>query len=146
MKKLLSILALSILMVSCELETSGNKELDGYWQMEQVDTLSTGGVADIRESLVFWGIQGKLLQIRYSEGGNYLGEGLFFRFSREDSYLRLYSPVLHHLYETDEPIEDVEILKPFGIFNLEEVFYLEVLNDDALVVSNDQLRLYFRRY
>ena len=146
MKKLLSILALSILMVSCELETSGNKELDGYWQMEQVDTLSTGGVADTRESLVFWGIQGKLLQIRYSEGGNYLGEGMFFRFSREDSYLRLYSPVLHHLYETDEPIEDVEILKPFGIFNLEEVFYLEVLNDDALVVSNDQLRLYFRRY
>ena len=146
MKKLLSILALSILMVSCELETSGNKELDGYWQMEQVDTLSTGGVADTRESLVFWGIQGKLLQIRYSEGGNYLGEGLFFRFSREDSYLRLYSPVFHHLYETDEPIEDVEILKPFGIFNLEEVFYLEVLNDDALVVSNDQLRLYFRRY
>ena len=146
MKKLLSILALSMLMVSCELETSGNKELDGYWQMEQVDTLSTGGVADTRESLVFWGIQGKLLQIRYSEGGNYLGEGLFFRFSREDSYLRLYSPVLHHLYETDEPIEDVEILKPFGIFNLEEVFYLEVLNDDALVVSNDQLRLYFRRY
>lgn len=146
MKKLLSILALSILMVSCELETSGNKELDGYWQMEQVDSLSTGGVADTRESLVFWGIQGKLLQIRYSEGGNYLGEGLFFRFSREDSYLRLYSPVLHHLYETDEPIEDVEILKPFGIFNLEEVFYLEVLNDDALVVSNDQLRLYFRRY
>ena len=146
MKKLLSILALSILMVSCELETSGNKELDGYWQMEQVDTLSTGGVADTRESLVFWGIQGKLLQIRYSEGGNYLGEGLFFRFSREDSYLRLYSPVLHHLYETDEPIEDVEILKPFGIYNLEEVFYLEVLNDDALVVSNDQLRLYFRRY
>ena len=80
MKKLLSILALSILMVSCELETSGNKELDGYWQMEQVDSLSTGGVADTRESLVFWGIQGKLLQIRYSEGGNYLGEGLFFRF------------------------------------------------------------------
>ena len=146
MRKLISILALGILLVSCELETSGNKELDGYWKMEQVDTLSTGGVADTRESLVFWGIQGKLLQIRYSEDGNYLGEGLLFRFSREDSYLRLYSPVLHHLYETDEPIEDVEILKPFGIFNLEEVFYLEGLNDDVLVVSNDQLRLYFRRY
>jgi hypothetical protein len=29
---------------------------------------------------------------------------------------------------------------------LEEVFYLEVLNDDVLVVSNDNLRLHFRRY
>ena len=114
--------------------------------MDQVDTLSTGGVADTREALVFWGIQGKLLQIRFSEGGNFLGEGLFFRFNRDGSYLTLHSPVLHHLYETDEPIEDVEILKPFGIFNLEEVFYLEVLNDDVLVVSNDNLRLHFRRY
>lgn len=146
MKKLLSILALGMLMVSCELETSGNRELDGYWQMDQVDTLSTGGVADTREALVFWGIQGKLLQIRFSEDGNYLGEGLLFRFNRDGSYLTLHSPVLHHLYETDEPIEDVEILKPFGIFNLEEVFYLEVLNDDVLVVSNDNLRLHFRRY
>ena len=146
MKKLLSILTLGILMVSCELETSGNKELDGYWQMDQVDTLSTCGVADTREALVFWGIQGKLLQIRFSEGGNFLGEGLFFRFNRDGSYLTLHSPVLHHLYETDEPIEDVEILKPFGIFNLEEVFYLEGLNDDVLVVSNDNLRLHFRRY
>ena len=114
--------------------------------MEQVDTLSTGGVADTREALVFWGIQGKLLQIRFSEDGNYLGEGLLFRFNRDGSYLTLHSPVLHHLYETDEPIEDVEMLKPFGIFNLEEVFYLEGLNDDVLVLSNDNLRLHFRRY
>ena len=146
MKKLLSILALSMLMVSCELETSGNKELDGYWQMNQVDTLATDGVADTREALVFWGIQNKLLQIRFPDSGNFLGEGLFFRFNRDGNNLTLYSPVLHHLYETDEPIEDVEILKPFGIFNLEEVFYLEVLNDDYLVVSNDRLRLHFRRY
>ena len=82
----------------------------------------------------------------YDEDGNYLGEGLLFRFNRDGSYLTLHSPVLHHLYETDEPIEDVEILKPFGIFNLEEVFYLEGLNDDVLVVSNDNLRLHFRRY
>jgi hypothetical protein len=146
MKKLLSILALSILMVSCELETSGNKELDGYWQMSQVDTLSTGGVADTREALIYWGIQGKLLQIRFSENEKNLGEGIFFRFNRDGSNLTLYSPALHHLYETDEPIEDVEILKPFGIFNLEEVFHLDVLNDDELVVSNDRLRLHFRKY
>ena len=76
MRKLISILALGILFVSCELETSGNKELDGYWQMSQVDTLATGGVTDTREALIYWGIQGKLLQIRFSENGKYLGEGL----------------------------------------------------------------------
>ena len=134
------------MLVSCELETSGNKELDGYWQMSQVDTLSTGGVADTREALVYWGVQGKLLQIRFSENGKFLGEGLLFRFNRDNGMLTLSSPILHHLYETDEPINDVELLKPFGIFNLEEVFSIEELNDDVMVLASDTLRLHFRRY
>jgi hypothetical protein len=146
MRKIVYVLTLCAILVSCELETSGNKELDGYWQMCQVDTLSTEGVADTREALVYWGVQGKLLQIRFSENGNYLGEGFMFRFNREGTILTLSSPVRHHLYETDEPIEDVEELKPFGIYDLEEVFTLEVLNDNDLVLSNDVVRLHFRRY
>lgn len=146
MKRIAYILTLSVILVSCELETSGNKELDGYWQMSQVDTLSTGGVADTREALVYWGVQGKLLQIRFSENGKFLGEGLLFRFNRDNGMLTLSSPILHHLYETDEPISDVELLKPFGIFNLEEVFSIEELNDDVMVLASDTLRLHFRRY
>lgn len=146
MKRIVYILTLSVMLVSCELETSGNKELDGYWQMSQVDTLSTGGVADTREALVYWGVQGKLLQIRFSENGKFLGEGLLFRFNRDNDMLTLSSPILHHLYETDEPISDVELLKPFGIFNLEEVFSIEELNDDVMVLASDTLRLHFRRY
>lgn len=146
MKRIAYILTLCVMLVSCELETSGNKELDGYWQMSQVDTLSTGGVADTREALVYWGVQGKLLQIRFSENGKFLGEGLLFRFNRDNGMLTLSSPILHHLYETDEPISDVELLKPFGIFNLEEVFSIEELNDDVMVLASDKLRLHFRRY
>ncbi len=146
MRKIFYILTLGVLFVSCELETSGNDELDGYWQMSQVDTLSTGGVADTREALVYWGIQGKLLQIRFSENGKYLGEGFMFRFNREDDVLTLSSPILHHLYKTDEPITDVEVLKPYGIFDLEEAFDIEELNDHHMVLTNDVLRLHFRRY
>lgn len=146
MKRIAYILTLCVMLVSCELETSGNKELDGYWQMSQVDTLSTGAVADTREALVYWGVQGKLLQIRFSENGKFLGEGLLFRFNRDNGMLTLSSPILHHLYETDEPISDVELLKPFGIFNLEEVFSIEELNDDVMVLASDTLRLHFRRY
>ena len=146
MRKIFYILILGVLFVSCELETSGNDELDGYWQMSQVDTLSTGGVADTREALVYWGIQGKLLQIRFSENGKYLGEGFMFRFNREDDVLTLSSPILHHLYKTDEPITDVEVLKPYGIFDLEEAFAIEELNDHNMVLTNDVLRLHFRRY
>ncbi len=146
MRKIFYILTLGVLFVSCELEISGNDELDGYWQMSQVDTLSTGGVADTREALVYWGIQGKLLQIRFSETGTYLGEGFMFRFNREDDVLTLSSPILHHLYKTDEPITDVEVLKPYGIFDLEEAFDIEELNDHHMVLTNDVLRLHFRKY
>jgi hypothetical protein len=132
--------------VSCELETSGNKELDGYWQMCQVDTLATDGVTDTREALIYWGIQGKLLQIRFSENGKYLGEGLLFRFERAPYTLNLSSPIRHHLYDTDEPIEDVEVLKPDGIYQLEEVFSIIELNDKSMVLDNGVLRLHFRKY
>ena len=146
MRNIICLLTLCILFVSCELETSGNKQLDGYWQMSQVDTLATGGITDMRDSLIYWGIQGKLLQIRFSENGKYLGEGLLFRFERGAYTLNLSSPIRHHLYETDEPIDDVEVLKPYGIYDLEEVFSIETLNDDEMVLFNDELRLHFRRY
>ena len=146
MRKILYLLVLGLMVVSCELETSGNGDLDGYWQMSQVDTLATGGIADSHESYIFWGIQGKLLQIRYTENNVYLGEGLLFRFENKNSMLTLSSPYVHHLYETDEPIEDVEILKPFGIYRLEEKFAIEQLDDKCMVLTNDVVRLHFRRY
>jgi hypothetical protein len=134
------------MVVSCELETSGNGDLDGYWQMSQVDTLATEGSTDTRESFIYWGVQGNLLQIRYSENDVYLGEGLLFRFEDNDSILTLSSPFVHHLYETDEPIDDVEILKPFGIYRLVEKFAIKELDDNNMVLTNDVLRLHFRRY
>ena len=146
MRRIVYLLTLCAMLVSCEIETSGNKELDGYWQMSQVDTLSTGGIADTREALVYWGIQGNLLQIRFSENGKYLGEGFLFRFDWEGNTLTLSSPIQHHLYETDEPIEDAEVLNPYGIFNLEEVFTIEKLNDHDMVLTNALLRLHFRKY
>jgi hypothetical protein len=146
MRKILYLLALGMMIVSCELETSGNGKLDGYWQMCQVDTLTTGGVTDTREALIYWGIQGKLLQIRFSENGKYLGEGLLFRFERAPYTLNLSSPIRHHLYDTDEPIEDVEVLKPYGIYQLEEVFSIIELNDKSMVLDNGVLRLHFRKY
>lgn len=146
MKKIFYLLAFGMMLVSCEIETSGNGILDGYWQMSQVDTLATGGVADTRESFIYWGVQGKLLQIRYSENDVYLSEGLLFRFENNNSILTLSSPFVHHLYETDEPIDDVEILKPFGIYRLEEKFAIEQLDDKCMVLTNDVLRLHFRRY
>ncbi len=146
MKKLIYILFACVLMVSCELETSGNKEFDGFWQLRQVDTLETGGTKDMRESNIYWSVQGKLLEVRHVVNEEHEGDGFLFRFQRDGSSLILSSPYRHYRHDPDEPVEDVEILKPYGIFHLEEAFYIETLNDDDMVLNNDVLRLYFRKY
>ena len=34
-------------MTSCEVETSGNGELDGFWHLERIDSLQNGGSKDL---------------------------------------------------------------------------------------------------
>ena len=49
---------------SCEMETSKNGNLDGYWHLESIDTLENGGTCDFSARKVFWGIEHKLILIR----------------------------------------------------------------------------------
>ena len=49
--------ALLMSLTSCEIETSDNGKLDGFWHLERVDTLATGKSVDYTNKLVFWGVQ-----------------------------------------------------------------------------------------
>ena len=66
MKKIIGVLSLAVMMLtlsSCEVETSQNGDLDGFWHLEQVDTLATGGTCNFADKRVFWGCQYKLIQV-----------------------------------------------------------------------------------
>lgn len=66
MKKIIGVLSLAVMMLtlsSCEVETSQNGDLDGFWHLEQVDTLATGGTCYFADKRVFWGCQYKLIMI-----------------------------------------------------------------------------------
>ena len=39
---------------SCQLEMSRNKKLDGYWRLQQIDTIGTAGVNKIGGMRIFW--------------------------------------------------------------------------------------------
>ena len=54
---------LSLTLGGCSIEMSDNGELDGYWHLERVDTLSTGGVCDLSGQLRFWAVQAKMLAL-----------------------------------------------------------------------------------
>ena len=80
MKKIFLLAASLVLATSCGdlIETSDNGNLDGYWQLAQVDTLATGVTADMTDSKVFWGVQGKFLNVLDThEAPSY---GYMFRF------------------------------------------------------------------
>ena len=69
MKKIIGVLSLAVMMLtlsSCEVETSQNGDLDGFWHLEQVDTLATGGTCNFADKRVFWGCQYKLIQVAAS--------------------------------------------------------------------------------
>lgn len=148
------IIAASMLAASCELETSGNGKLDGFWHLESIDTLSTGGVNDLSEAYLFWAFQGKLLSVseknivlKVNDGNNReLLKEYLFRFSRPADSLVLTNPIWSNRMIGDEVVTDPKELAPYGINALEEHFKVEALNSKHLVLSNDSLRLSLRRF
>lgn len=132
--------------VSCTLETSDNDNLDGFWHLERVDTLATGGVCDLSEELRFWAVQRHLINIvdrgNTSNGGYF---GYLSHFSHEGDRMRLYDMYVNDRMVGDIKMETAEPLNVFGINALEENFRVEQLSSSRMQLSTDVLRLHFRK-
>lgn len=140
-------MALTMGVASCELERDHNGDLAGYWHLERVDTLQTGGVKDMSRDRVFWAVQGKLLMVRNTVEPY---TGFFFRFDNSGDYLILSNPHSNGGHQTDgaegdQPITDVKYLAPYGINSLEEHFHKDQFISSRLTLSTDKLRLYFKK-
>lgn len=130
------------MMFSCTFETSDNGDLDGFWHLERVDTLSTGGSCDMSERLVFWSVQMDLMNVAdYKNNVN----GYIMRFDHTGSLFRIYEPYVNDRMEEDPKVEDVQLLVPFGINALDETFTINRLTGSDMTLSTDELRLYFHK-
>ena len=129
-------------MMSCEIETSGNGDLDGFWHLVRVDTLSTGGMCDMSGRRVFWSVQVGILNAtdydRYHKG--YL-----FHFDKTDSSLQIFDPYKDNRTEGDIKIEDPSELYHLGINAIDETFIIEQLEGSRMTLVTDVLRLSFRK-
>lgn len=146
MKKSFLLLAACLVMaVSCGdlFETSGNGDLDGYWQLSQVDTLQNGASADMTGSKVFWAVQGKFLDIIDTHRGNY---GYMFRFQHTADSLLLSDARVNQRELFDSLLTDVSPLRPLGVNNLAEHFLVEQLTGSRMVLRGKVLRLHFRKF
>lgn len=129
---------------SCELETSGNGDLDGFWHLVQVDTLQTGGVNDTSKELFFWSFQVNLLEL---SDRSYQIPIFMARFNHDNVQLKVTQPCLYNRDEGNEMVteENVKDISPYGLNALEETFRVEELSGSRMTLSNGTLRLYFKK-
>lgn len=146
----LSALLLTLSFTSCDMETSDNGDLDGFWHLEQIDTLSTGGVCDYSGRKVFWGVQYKLISVRDMA---VVSRGYYFRFNQTGDSLVLSSPYANHWHQDqgddggDIPIIAVtNDMRDYGVNQLEEHYYKEKLTGGKMVLRTKNLRLRFTKF
>lgn len=141
MKKLLYILTTALLLSACEMEMSDNGNLDGLWQMTEMQ-IDNQAPVDMRTTGTVMGVQFNLMYIHNSTGGIQT----YSRFSNEGGYLRLYDFREKKHDVSDFPIEDPTLLNVYGIFSLDERFKIETLTSSNMILKSDRSLLKFRKY
>ena len=145
---ILATIALTTL-ASCEIETSDNGDFDGFWHLERVDTLATGGTLDLSKKRVFWGVQYKFISVYdIDKEGTF---GYYLRFKQTHDQIVTHTPYKNNWHQDvenggDHPIDDPTQLAPYGINNLEEEFVKEKLDGGQMILRSKTLRLKFKRF
>jgi len=146
MKKhiLFPVLLLAAVMpfVSCELETSDNGDLDGFWHLVQADTLATSGVRDMRKERIYWSFQCDLLKVDDKTGNN---KSILLRFDHSGGKMTLSEPYIYDRSSGDIKLEDAELLRPFGINDMTETFDMIHLSGSHMIMESPVLRLSFKK-
>ena len=142
MKYLSILFTLMFCLSACELETSHNGKLDGWWLLTAVDTLQTGGHANMEAQQCTWAFQGRLLELRDVPGqrGDYL-----LSFAQHGNDLLLSHPYLSARDSGDIAVQTPQPLHPYGIQTLSEQFLIIAIDRQHMVLTSASLRLYFRR-
>ena len=87
MKKYIIIMIATLALASCDIESSDNGKLDGFWHLERVDTLATGGSTDYSDQLAFWGAQLHLISAKDLGTGGH--ERYYLRFQQTSDSLNI---------------------------------------------------------
>ena len=142
MKYLSMLIVLVFSLSACELETSHNGKLDGWWLLTAVDTLPAGGHANVEEQQCTWAFQGRLLELRDVPGqrGDYL-----LSFAQHGNDLLISHPYLSARDSGDIAVQTPQPLHPYGIRTLSEQFSITAINRQRMVLTSTSLRLYFRK-
>ncbi len=143
MRNILYTIAICLfLTTSCTFDVSDNGDLDGYWQLSAVDTLSNQKCVNMRDSGIFWAVQFEKL---VTSSVNPVSE-VIFDFKQTPDSLTLSNPYVLYRDSSDIKITNTDRLRKYGVNNLEERFRIVRLDDSRMILETELLRLNFRRY
>ena len=143
MRKLLYLIIIFTIIEDCDKHTYDNGDLDGYWQLKSVDTLSTGGTCDMRDSMRFWGFQANLLHVR---DNNEKIMKVLLRFNHTDNMMILSDPIIDLRDSSDIIFTDTTLLYHYGIHDVPETLKVITFNSSTMILENRVLRLHLRKY
>ena len=130
-----------LLLVSCDIESSDNGKLDGFWLLNQVDSLSKGTTLDYSSQRIFWSFQYDLLQL-----SNLNDNTIIYRFVRNSNQLNLNNPCMFDRALGDTLVTDIGVLRPYGVNSLNETFNIVDLSSSNMVLESPVLRLHFVKH
>ena len=142
----ISVLFVAILLSSlaaCQIESPHNDKLDGYWHIEQIDTIATGGHADMREARITWSIQAHLLQIRNYDSDE--RQIYVFHFNSDGQTLQLTDAYFDDRTIGDSIITDYSQIQPYGVNTIPVVYTIESINRERMVLNDGTIRISFRK-
>ena len=155
MKKILfTVLAVAAFVFSAcsNFEASNNGNLDGFWQLTTVDTLTTGRSADVSHYMIFWSVQGGLIELSdRREPGEMveINPSIIFRFERKDNMLTLLGepkPRLSNRVSGDREVADRMQCGYYGLSNEGDSLNILQLEEQKMVLQSQFFRMYFRKY
>ena len=142
------VMVLLTFMSACDLHTSNNGDLDGFWQLTSMDTLSTGRSGDMRSQKIFWSVQASLLEMRdlHDVNPGMCHEPILFRFNHEGDRLSLSEPIANNRNISDSIVVDPVTVRFYGLSRLDETFKVLQLDADNMTLQSEFYRMYFRKY
>ena len=142
MRKFLLLLSvMGIVLASCDIETSDNGKLDGYWHLVSADTLATQGHTDLSQQRIFWAVQVNLIQLRGTE------QELYFHLFYQAKELTLSHPHLKDRGRGDPEVNEEykHFIYPYGINDYEEHFKVIQLTNEKMTLQSSTLQLNFSK-
>lgn len=139
------IIGIGLLLTACDMESSDNGNLDGFWQMtSKTDHYAKIGAVDMRDSGITWAFQGKLLELRDVKKVN---QDILGNFEHQGGTLSV-----SHFYLVDRDRGDILIddaifyLVPYGVGHVQEKFKVVELNSSEMILESERFLLKFRKY